>query len=1571
MAEDLDINDISLTQVGPFSQEEDTTINLAQTDLKPTDAAFEVSIGRSEIEKNAVEDWRKSFDLNDLNKKAFEANMNNRQILDYAIRNFPGTIDIEGLRSKGFDDANLLSMLLGYRSEMGVEAIGKGTQLGMVEAAPPLAGGVAAGMTATGITGNPLVGLITGLATGLVLTPTGQNIKNFLFSDAPFTPDAYAFGESGRTVGMGSLSFYAPHYAARKFSPGSATVSNNIDYLALSKNPLAPIIETYAKRPLGSTYLETTSILGAATGAYQAERSFPGKELPRFVGETVGGVFSPVRLVTRLTEAAGQGLMNTIRKYALPDGQQSNQGTRLIEYIKKNNGDPKKVLAALQAYEAGELGIQKLAKDLGVDLKPIKTVDEETGKETFTKTMSLLQITDDPAIKKLFQTMLQEKEFGPTIAGAIDQDYVTLGALIDIMQKTGDPALLEKAALMKEDLMRGVITRLLDKKNTRAKNMVNQLIKRNDTFLSAKSSVALEQLTQQALSAARKQEKELYSLVNGDEPFNLDNFLTKLAENEEKLLPGEIDFLPVAIRNLVLKARGVTGDDAVTFDSALDSLQKKIAKGNEKISEINAIYPNDVAFVNRIIEEGNYNFLNKPLSAEVGDIGIGSQPNMPLESFLMQRKGYFAAFDDLKKLFNDELDALENINKRELLRDNPELRDVLDDPDSVTFGGSKDQARFDNPLNFYQEMFTKLVNDKPFEFNVMTKFSEVFSPKAKRSGIFIRRDANDLTLEQFLGTESSFYDMQTTKELAETIDSLKTLGPETLDEVFAQQIKENPDKRLKTKVRGDTFKLLNQHIKSLEKLLKLKSNRPELFDDDKITAATTFNYDRDFQRASKVRTVENFDDLPPAEKLRVQLEEIQKHIAGFERPFIDPSRSTGYINPEDQNVGFLIQSATNGQEKFPGIRKNRVLNILKEKAKILNNELNLINAKNNFTAQTTDVAPEEITVKEGMRARSILLTLMKQKTALGGTQDLNAARVLGELADAIKDDFGIKVGGDAPDGKALAALSDDQKKLRNAFIFSKALNDVFTRAFPNAMVAKDRLGGMFNIPELAHKKIFTGGGDSTALKYDQLQKAMTFLADNVAGENFNEFTIAQVGSLRAAQSDLLRVAAKKTIDPNTGRVNATSLNRFKEEFKVVLYNEDGTEKFPEFMRDIETVEKAQNAFDTLIAKTGDPRITETGISPLGKGIARQGVYQKKLKNTISLSNFLDGNATEIVKSTVGEPGNRKTGSEQALRNLIKQSFRAENKFSGAANGLKDLIFEQAYYYATGKADKGGKQFTNFAQMQDYLVSPFEGRGPSILEIMRQEGLVTNAEAIRFNSLLNDSVGIQKGFMGSDNLELRQASGAPLPKELGGEILRKIVRLFGLSAGGKVTEFIPGRSQGLAEPIIVADEIDQRLFQVPSEALKDLLLEAVTNPSAFKLFMEKGITRQQRIKLPKALNSFLFSSGLISAQSYEDFIEKKEEEERNVVVPVDPPQVIGRETEPVTPTLVRPDVIQTSQAPAAAPAPTTNIASVSPSLNNIAPPVQNTASANAPFRKRFAALFPEDRALIEGIGSLRG
>jgi hypothetical protein len=114
-----------------------------------------------------------------------------------------------------------------------------------------------------------------------------------------------------------------------------------------------------------------------------------------------------------------------------------------------------------------------------------------------------------------------------------------------------------------------------------------------------------------------------------------------------------------------------------------------------------------------------------------------------------------------------------------------------------------------------------------------------------------------------------------------------------------------------------------------------------------------------------------------------------------------------------------------------------------------------------------------------------------------------------------------------------------------------------------------------------------------------------------------------------------------------------------------------------------------------------------------------------------------------------------------------------------------------------------------------------------------------------------------------------------------------------------------------------------------------------------------------------LNQYLYNAGYISAKSYNENKEKAKKRQQNVPIPVDQPEVIGRDTKSVTPSLIETETIRLGQAPAAAPP--TNIAAVSPSLNNIAPPAQNQRVD----RRRFAALFPEDADLNQGIGSLRG
>ena len=74
------------------------------------------------------------------------------------------------------------------------------------------------------------------------------------------------------------------------------------------------------------------------------------------------------------------------------------------------------------------------------------------------------------------------------------------------------------------------------------------------------------------------------------------------------------------------------------------------------------------------------------------------------------------------------------------------------------------------------------------------------------------------------------------------------------------------------------------------------------------------------------------------------------------------------------------------------------------------------------------------------------------------------------------------------------------------------------------------------MPELLSKTAFSGGGDATSVKYNQLEDAMTFVVDN-AGANMDETMTGMIGSMRASQEDLMRVAFEKLVDPSTGRVS--------------------------------------------------------------------------------------------------------------------------------------------------------------------------------------------------------------------------------------------------------------------------------------------------------------------------------------------------------------------------------------------------------------------------------------------------
>ena len=163
---------------------------------------------------------------------------------------------------------------------------------------------------------------------------------------------------------------------------------------------------------------------------------------------------------------------------------------------------------------------------------------------------------------------------------------------------------------------------------------------------------------------------------------------------------------------------------------------------------------------------------------------------------------------------------------------------------------------------------------------------------------------------------------------------------------------------------------------------------------------------------------------------------------------------------------------------------------------------------------------------------------------------------------------------------------------------------------------------------------------------------------------------------------------------------------------------------------------------------------------------------------------------------------------------------------------------------------------------------------------------------------------------------------------------------------------------------------QQLFNNMPQTMKiDVMTELMENPKLLATMMSKPRNDKEKLQIAKVLEKQFIDLGFAPARraapqvvkELEDIIFEPSEE---ISVEKGDPALrdlltrtpASKEIETEEPKLVAPKKVSTT--------PVTNLGQVSPTLN----PVPNTQPVN---RQRFAALFPEDRALIEGIGSLRG
>jgi hypothetical protein len=352
----------------------------------------------------------------------------------------------------------------------------------------------------------------------------------------------------------------------------------------------------------------------------------------------------------------------------------------------------------------------------------------------------------------------------------------------------------------------------------------------------------------------------------------------------------------------------------------------------------------------------------------------------------------------------------------------------------------------------------------------------------------------------------------------------------------------------------------------------------------------------------------------------------------------------------------------------------------------------------------------EMDVGEMVNYRSNLLSLAREAAGRG---EMGDARFYGVLAEGILKDL-----------DTLKAPAFDQARG-----FSKALNDTFTRTFASdASISgpgAKTMGGAERLPaEILVSRAFGSNADVTAMRMNEIEDAVKFMrtqyddAVNKFGKRSKQALALkpqadlagiQVASIRDAQDRVYRLAAAKSIDPTTGRLNVRMLEKFAAENQPML------EKLG-IHADLQDAKKAELAF----------RAIQDQNSEINKVIANQSAFAQLLKFE---------NPTTAVTSALN--------SKFPVKNISNMVKLAGAGGPDAVNGLKSTLFDYAFTKAGGDARFSIQAFN------DALFSPLASNQPSLVNIMRSQNIMTQQEVNNLKRLMIPMMRVEKA-MGNKN-----------------------------------------------------------------------------------------------------------------------------------------------------------------------------------------------------------------------------
>ena len=572
---------------------------------------------------------------------------------------------------------------------------------------------------------------------------------------------------------------------------------------------------------------------------------------------------------------------------------------------------------------------------------------------------------------------------------------------------------------------------------------------------------------------------------------------------------------------------------------------------------------------------------------------------------------------------------------------------------------------------------------------------------------------------------------------------------------------------------------------------------------------------------------------------------------------------------------------------------------------------------------------------------------------------------MGRLSEAAFNDL---------DATVTAGASDDVTKeavnaLRKANAFWKGGQKVYLKAYGvRDAFELTRYGGPRYPVEAYETRIMSGKPEKTELRLAAMTEAALGVSEDVAAStSVNALDalpvgltaleqVKLVGTLDAAKTTILRSAATRLIDSDTGLVPPAALKKFRSDYAAELRN------FPELEADLQNVKTAQAAMDSVNDKSG--------------------IFQTKLDEAATLSEWSEygTNPSILIQKLIGDPEVGRAGDAKRNFERLLSNARATGD-PELLNGIKDAVLNAAWVY--GQGEEAGK-ILSFSRMKSWLTSPMgRNTGDSPLTLLDNANVLTDVERIRLLRFLDDGIKIEN--IVSEELtkeafkrgDFKWGGAGKLkdvtdiidnPGVFAGLTLKVMGSRMGVAMSGAVRKFVPGLGTSGAE-LIAASAGSRALQQIvqdtPMVAYKNLIFEALSDKDLFQTMMRLGKSSKEKFRIAWGYKSALSSLGIQTAIPETDLMPEEDpsiEERARLRSELYGPGVIRREDvkdpflqerpvpratrgvapPPPTPTVVRPP-----------PPPPQSSLTVSPA------PAPVAGAAGTPQRQRFAALYPFD------------